>query len=61
MALRLYDASGQYIWEDTDNLHGICKVWSADLESDGVDEIIVFHLDHGSVTLLVFGARSSQS
>ncbi|MFH1314020.1 MAG: hypothetical protein ABIJ00_12455, partial [Candidatus Eisenbacteria bacterium] len=61
LALRIYDGSGQCVWEDTSSLHGYCLAWSADFRKDGVDEIVVFQDDHGSASLLVFGPPSPEA
>jgi len=57
-ALRVYGPNERYVWEDYDSLRGYCQVGAADLDRDGIDEIIVSQRDHERLEILVFHAHS---
>jgi hypothetical protein len=54
-ALRVFDQEGKYVWEDQHYLHGdLAHPVSADVDGDGIDEIVVLQDDHGRADLFVF-------
>jgi hypothetical protein len=53
-ALRVFDKSHQYVWEDTTHLFGHVFPLAPDLDQDGVDEVVIFEEEHGRVHLFVF-------
>jgi len=54
LALRIFDKTGRFIWEDLTNVFGHVGVTTADLDGDELDEIIVTRNDHGKCALLIF-------
>lgn len=53
-ALRVFDSTGCFIWEDQTNVYGAAFVAVADLTGDGTDEIVVYQEEHGKTHFTVF-------
>lgn len=51
-ALRVFNSSGRYLWEDTTTLEGHCFVAAFDFDNDGKDEILVLASGHQGGTFL---------
>lgn len=51
-AMRVYDETGRFIWEDLDNIYGGCLI--AIHEMDDVDEMIIYRDDHGEIEFLIY-------
>jgi hypothetical protein len=53
-AMRVFDESGEFIWDNQDKMYGDYYPLVFDFQNDGIDEIIIFREDHGEESLLIF-------
>jgi hypothetical protein len=53
-AMRLFDETGEYVWENQDNVYGNHYPVVYDFQNDGIDEIVIFREDHSDESLLIF-------
>jgi hypothetical protein len=57
MTVRAFDESGKYVWQLPRHV-GSGMVYCGDVTGDGLDDIVVRAIDHGTVTYHVFRQRS---
>ena len=60
-AMRLYTTENTYIWVDYENIYSAPLTYCIDLNSDGIDEIIVLRSDHGRSFILIYEHRAARS
>jgi hypothetical protein len=53
-SLRVFDSTGNFIWEDQTNVYGTAYLAVADLTHDGIDEIVAYQEEHGKTHFTVF-------
>ncbi|MCK5706875.1 MAG: hypothetical protein KAI43_04420 [Candidatus Aureabacteria bacterium] len=58
-AMRIFNKSDKYIWEDVENIFGSYHPVVIDIDRDGIDEIVVIIGDHGMPSLFVFTRAQS--
>lgn len=53
-AMRVYNATGKWVWQELDEVYGKCDVYVGDVNDDGKDDIVIRRESHDPARVLLW-------